>query len=34
MDFVLSHWHCIVPAILIAVVLLMKNRGKKNQEGE
>jgi hypothetical protein len=29
MDFVLSHWHCIVPVIVIALVLLLQNRGKK-----
>jgi uncharacterized membrane protein len=41
MDFLLSlglalqvHWHCIVPAILIAVVLLARNNGKKNQSNE
>jgi hypothetical protein len=34
MDFLLSHWHCIVPAILIAVVLLVQNKGKKNQSDE
>jgi hypothetical protein len=35
MDFLgslwLSHWHCIVPVILIAVVLIVQNKGKKNQ---
>ena len=29
MDFVLSHWHCIVPVIVIALVLLLQARGKK-----
>jgi hypothetical protein len=33
MDFILSHWHCIVPAIVIAVVLLLQNRsGKKGTD--
>jgi preprotein translocase subunit SecG len=31
MDFVLSHWHCIVPAIVIVVVVLLQSRGKKNR---
>jgi hypothetical protein len=30
MDFLLSHWHCIVPVLAIAVVLLLQNRGRKN----
>ena len=29
MDFLLSHWHCIVPVIAIAAVLLLQNRKKK-----
>lgn len=31
MDFLLSHWHCIVPVIAIGVVLLLQSRGKKNR---
>jgi hypothetical protein len=32
-DFLLSHWHCIVPAIAIAAVLLLQSRrGKKDAE--
>jgi hypothetical protein len=38
MDFLrslwLSHWHCIVPAILIGAVLLFQGRGKKTEDGE
>ena len=40
MDFLLSHWHCIVPVILIGAVLLLQGRpkprfrGKKNQNDE
>jgi hypothetical protein len=33
MDFLLSHWHCIVPAIAIVVVMLLQGRGKK-KDGE
>jgi hypothetical protein len=29
-----AHWHCIVPVILIALVLLARNKGKKNQGDE
>ena len=29
MGFVLSHWHCIVPVIAIAAVLLLQSRGRK-----
>ena len=29
----LSHWHCVVPVIAIAVVLIVQSRsGKKNVE--
>ncbi|MDR1626458.1 MAG: hypothetical protein LBT33_07940, partial [Spirochaetia bacterium] len=34
MAFLLAHWHCIVPVIAIAVVVLLQNRGKKKQDGE
>lgn len=34
MDFLLSHWHCIVPAIAIVIVMLVRGRGKKNQNDE
>jgi hypothetical protein len=30
MEFLLSHWHCIVPVIAIAVVLFL--RGRKNNK--
>jgi hypothetical protein len=26
MEFLLSHWHCIVPVIVIALVLLLRGR--------
>ncbi|GHV93644.1 hypothetical protein AGMMS50268_41470 [Spirochaetia bacterium] len=29
MDFLLSHWHCIIPAIAIVIVMLVQGRGKK-----
>jgi hypothetical protein len=32
MDFLLSHWHCVVPVIAIAIVLLLQGRGKKKQD--
>jgi hypothetical protein len=34
MDFLLSHWHCIVPAAAIAIVMLLRSRGKKRQDDE
>ena len=34
MGFVLSHWHCIVPVIAIAVVLLLQNRNRKKDTEE
>jgi hypothetical protein len=34
MDFILSHWHCIVPVIAIAAVLLLQNRGRKKDTEE
>ena len=34
MEFLLSHWHCIVPVIAIGLVLLLRGRGKKNQDRE
>jgi hypothetical protein len=30
MEFLLSHWHCIVPILVIAVVALL-HRGKKKK---
>jgi hypothetical protein len=32
MDFLLSHWHCIVPVIVIAIVLLLQRRGKNAEK--
>jgi hypothetical protein len=32
MDFLLSHWHCIVPVLVIGAVLLLRGRDKNNQE--
>jgi hypothetical protein len=34
MDFVLSHWHCIIPAIAIVVVMLLQSLGKKKKDDE
>jgi hypothetical protein len=38
MDFLASlwrgHWHCIVPAIAIMIVMLLQGRGKKKQDDE
>jgi hypothetical protein len=31
MEFLLAHWHCIVPVIAIAAVMLLQNCGKKKQ---
>jgi hypothetical protein len=33
MEFLVSHWHCIVPMIAIAVVMILRGRGGKNQDG-
>jgi hypothetical protein len=32
MEFLVSHWHCIVPVIAIAVVMLLWGRGKKDEK--
>jgi hypothetical protein len=32
MDFLLSHWHCIVPLVAIAVVMLLRNQKDKKKE--
>jgi hypothetical protein len=32
MEFLLSHWHCILPVIAIALVLLLRGRGGKKDE--
>jgi hypothetical protein len=29
LDFILNHWHCVVPLLLIAAVLLLRRRGKQ-----
>ena len=34
MGFLLSHWHCIVPVIAIAAVLLLQNRSRKKDTEE
>jgi hypothetical protein len=34
MDFLLSHWHCVVPAGIIVIVMLLLGRGRKRQDGE
>jgi hypothetical protein len=30
MELLLTHWHCVVPLIAIAFVLLLQNKAKKN----
>jgi hypothetical protein len=32
MDFLLSHWHCIIPAVMIVIVMVLQGRGKKKQD--
>jgi preprotein translocase subunit SecG len=32
MDFLSSHWHCIIPAIAIVIVVLLQGRGKKQED--
>jgi hypothetical protein len=32
MAFLASHWHCIVPAIAIVVVMILRGRGRKDEE--
>jgi hypothetical protein len=29
MEFLLSHWHCILPAAAIVIVLLLRGRGEE-----
>jgi hypothetical protein len=29
-EFLLSHWHCIVPVIAIVIAALLQGRGRKN----
>lgn len=31
MEFLLSHWHCILPAIAIIVVVFLMNRSKSKR---
>jgi hypothetical protein len=30
MELLSTHWHCVVPLIAIALVLLLQNKAKKN----
>jgi hypothetical protein len=34
MDFLLAHWHCIVPAIGIAAVLFLQGFGRQKRKTE
>jgi hypothetical protein len=34
MGFLLSHWHCIVPAVAIVIVMFLQGRGKKKPDAE
>jgi hypothetical protein len=31
MDFLLGHWHCLVPLAVIGIVLLVLQAGKKSE---
>jgi hypothetical protein len=34
MEFLLGHWHCVVPALAIAIVLILRNRaGNRAADG-
>ena len=32
MEFLLSHWHCIVPAVAIVIVMLLRGRVGKDEK--
>jgi hypothetical protein len=32
MEFLLSHWHCVLPAAVIVVVVLLQSLGKKKDK--
>jgi hypothetical protein len=34
MEFLLSHWHCILPAAVIVIVMILQSRGKKKNSKE
>jgi hypothetical protein len=34
MEFLVSHWHCIVPLIAIAVVMFLRGRDRKKDREE
>lgn len=34
MDFLLNHWHCIVPVIAIAIAIFLQGRGKAKIRSE
>jgi hypothetical protein len=34
MDLLLSHWHCIIPAIAIVIVMLLQGRENKKRDDE
>jgi hypothetical protein len=31
MEFLLRHWHCILPVLAIVIVMLLQGRGKKKE---
>jgi hypothetical protein len=33
MQFLLTHWHCVVPVLAIAALVLLRNRAKKMKSG-
>ena len=34
MEFLLSHWHCILPVLAIFVGMLLMRRDKRNDNGD
>ena len=34
MDFLLTHWHCVLPVLVIGVVLILMNFNKKKNDSD
>jgi hypothetical protein len=32
MEFIASHWHCILPAAAMALLMLLRSRNRKKQD--
>jgi hypothetical protein len=32
MNFLFAHWHCILPILAVAGLILLQNRGKKRKK--